>query len=228
MAVDRAARNVRSETSGRLVVVVVAATVGRLRRGRLLDVRVRVRVVRVQPVRGRVPTLVWRTAAAAAVRRERDRRRRRQTADHGHTGHERGAAVRRVHNGVLVRGRVPPGTRARAPRTRGRRGPAVRHRGRTRRVGAATVVPRPPRNGRVLLVAVRAAGRRVVAGRVRVRGHGVPDHVRGGARLGPLRAAHRQRAVRRHRVRLAPVLLPTQRPDAGRRRNRHASRRSRL
>jgi len=138
VAVDR----VRDVLVDRLSAAAVVPSIGRVRSDRLFGVRV--------PVLG---TDV-RTAGRVQATRER------HVSDPRDPGHERGSAVRRVHGGLLERGRVPPATRPRVRRTRGRGAPAVRLRG----------SGRPPCRGRVLLGAVRAAGRRLVAGRAPVRG----------------------------------------------------------
>jgi len=105
-----------------------------------------------------------------------------------------------------VHPRVPSATRPGARRTCGRGAPAIRHRGADR-----------PRHERVLLGAVRAVGRRPVVRRAPLRGSYALD-VRGSLRLGPLRAAHWQHAVRHHRFRAAAVLPRAKLPDAGRKR----------
>jgi len=88
-----------------------------------------------------------RTAECVQAARER------HVSDPRDQGHEHGSAVRRIHGCLLVHNRVPPATRPRVLRTRGRGAPAVRLHGSGR-----------PRGGRMVLDAVRAVGHRLIAG----------------------------------------------------------------
>jgi len=99
----------------------------------------------------------------------------------------------------------------RVRQTRRRCAPTVR---RCRRLSTVPIVP--PGHGRVLLGVVRAAGRRPFIGRVPLCGPGGAMDAFSRVRVGPLRAAHRQRSVRRHRIRVAAVLPRAQRTDTGR------------
>jgi len=171
-----------------LAAATVVPSVGRVRGDRLFGVR--------------VPVLGTGVGTVELVQAARER----HVSDPRDQGHEHGVAVRHVHGRLLVHDRVPSATRPGVRRTRGRGAPVVRHRG-----------PGRPSHGRVLLGAVRAIGRRPVAGRAPVRGPRALD-VRGGLRLGPLRVAHRQHTVRHHRFWAAAVLPRAQLPDAGRKR----------
>lgn len=137
MAVDR----VGNVFVDRLSAAAVVPSLGRVRGGRLFGVRVLMLGTDV------------RTAECVQAARER------HVSDPRDQGHEHGSAVRSVHGGLLVHGRVPPGTRPRVLRTRGRGAPDVRLHGSGR-----------PRGGRMVLGAVRAVGRRPIAGRAQVHG----------------------------------------------------------
>lgn len=171
-----------------LAAAAVVPSVGRVRGDRLFGVR--------------VPVLVTGVGTIERLQAARER----YVSDPRDQGHEHGVAVRHVHGRLLVHDRVPSATRPGVRRTRGRGAPVVRHRGFGR-----------PRHGRILLGAIRAIGRRPVVGRAPVLGPRALD-VRGGLRLGPLRVAHRQHAVRHHRFWAAAVLSRAQLPYAGRKR----------
>jgi len=137
VAVDR----VGDAFVGRLSAAPVVSSLGRVRSDRLFGVR--------------VPMLGTDVRTAECVQTARER----HVSDPRDQGHEHGSAVRRVHGGLLVHSRVPPATRPRVLRSRGRGAPAVRLHGSGR-----------PRRGRMVLGAVRAVGRRPINGRAPVHG----------------------------------------------------------